>query len=98
MGKTPKSEADKYAEGVLKNRPPASHLVKKAAERFLTDRANEGKGDYKFVRKDALLVGAFFQKYLKHSKGEWAGKVFDLEPWQEFVLWNLFGWRRADGL
>ena len=39
---------------------------------------------------------AFFS-LLKHSKGEWAGQVIALEPWQQFILWVLFGWKRADG-
>lgn len=38
----------------------------------------------------------FFQ-VLQHSKGEWAGKPFDLELWQAFIDAMLFGWKRADG-
>jgi phage terminase large subunit-like protein len=35
---------------------------------------------------------------LKHSKGEWAGQAFVLSPWQAFILWVLFGWKRkSDG-
>jgi phage terminase large subunit-like protein len=34
---------------------------------------------------------------LQHSKGEWAGKPFELSDWQVFILWVLFGWKRADG-
>ena len=34
----------------------------------------------------------------RHSKGEWAGELFKLEPWQEHdIVRPLFGWRRADG-
>jgi phage terminase large subunit-like protein len=36
---------------------------------------------------------------LQHSKGEWAGRTFELAPWQQFILWALFGWKRkADGM
>ena len=38
-----------------------------------------------------------FIEKLKHTKGEWAGQRFRLEPWQQFVLWNIFGWKNADG-
>jgi phage terminase large subunit-like protein len=38
-----------------------------------------------------------FFGFLKHSKGEWAGKVVELEPWQQFIIWVIFGWKRADG-
>lgn len=35
--------------------------------------------------------------YLRHSKGEWAGKQFVPDPWQQFWIALLFGWMRADG-
>ncbi|MFZ4773945.1 MAG: terminase large subunit [Terrimicrobiaceae bacterium] len=38
-----------------------------------------------------------FFKFLKHSKGEWAGLTIELEPWQMFIIAMLFGWKRADG-
>lgn len=40
-----------------------------------------------------------FFAFLRHSKGEWAGRPLTLEPWEQFIAANLFGWRRqADGL
>lgn len=37
----------------------------------------------------------FFPRYLRHGKGEWAGKPFWLLPWQEDeVIRPLFGWQR----
>ena len=46
----------------------------------------------------AERVREFFRRFLKHSKGEWAGKPFELLDWQwlEFVG-PLYGWKRADG-
>lgn len=38
-----------------------------------------------------------FFGFLRHSKGEWAGREFIVEDWQAFILAMLFGWRRADG-
>jgi phage terminase large subunit-like protein len=37
------------------------------------------------------------KEMLKHSKGKWAGQHLILEPWQQFVDWVLFGWKRDDG-
>ena len=46
----------------------------------------------------AERVRDFFSKFLRHSKGEWAGQRFDLLPWQwDDVLCPIFGWKRADG-
>jgi phage terminase large subunit-like protein len=46
----------------------------------------------------AALVVRFFHEFLHHSIAEWAGKPFDLLPWQKDELINpLFGWLRKDG-
>jgi phage terminase large subunit-like protein len=45
----------------------------------------------------AASVAVDFFKLLRHSKGQWAGETFELQPWQHFVLGNLFGWLRRDG-
>lgn len=40
----------------------------------------------------------FFERFLRHSKGRWAGKPFRLLKWQkDELIGPLFGWRRADG-
>ncbi|MDP2989448.1 MAG: terminase large subunit, partial [Kiritimatiellota bacterium] len=36
-----------------------------------------------------------FISLLRHSKGEWAGQPLVLEPWQQFITWCIFGWKRA---
>ena len=46
----------------------------------------------------AERVREFFRKFLRHSKGEWAGKPFELLEWQwREIVAPLFGWKRADG-
>jgi phage terminase large subunit-like protein len=51
-----------------------------------------------FDKKAADLAVAFFEKLLVHSKGEWAGQAFKLQPWQrDDIIRPLFGWKRADG-
>lgn len=41
---------------------------------------------------------AFFPRYLRFTKGEWAGRPFHLEPWQaNDIIRPLFGWKRRDG-
>ena len=42
-------------------------------------------------------VVAFFEKVLRHSKGQNAGKPFTLLPWQHHVLRELFGRLNPDG-
>ena len=38
----------------------------------------------------------FFHKCLRHIEGRLAGKPFILEPWQQAIVANLFGWKRFD--
>ena len=43
-------------------------------------------------------VVSFFRNYLRHSKGVWAGDLFEPAQWQiDDVLFPLFGWVRPDG-
>ena len=38
-----------------------------------------------------------FISHLKHSTGEWAGKPFNLMPWQEEIIRRLYGTLNPDG-
>ena len=47
---------------------------------------------------EAVADGAVsFYSFLTHNKGKWAGTPLRLEPWQQFIIASLFGWKRADG-
>lgn len=55
-------------------------------------------GAYWFDEKAATVAVAFFERLLRHTKGEWAGQPFRLLDWQrDEVIRPLFGWKRADG-
>ena len=86
-----------YQQGVLDGSVPACALIHRAVERHQDDLAHGAERGLRFDRAAAGHVLQFFG-FLKHSKGEWAGQPFVLEPWQQFLLWTLFGWKRADGL
>lgn len=53
--------------------------------------------EYQFDERAASVAVAFFERLLRHSKGEWAGKPFALLAWQRELVRNVFGWKRADG-
>lgn len=50
----------------------------------------------RFDTKAAQLALDFFPECLRHVEGGLAGKPFVLEPWQQAVVANLFGWKRLD--
>jgi phage terminase large subunit-like protein len=86
-----------YMHGVLDGSVPAGKLIRLAVERHLRDLETGKERGLHFDRQAAQHTIDFFG-FLKHSKGEWAGQPFVLEPWQQFIVWVLFGWKRADGL
>lgn len=55
--------------------------------------------DYYFDDSRADHVVEFFESWLRHSKGRFAGQPFTLLDWQRTMLQELFGWARtADDL
>jgi len=51
--------------------------------------------EYYFDEQEANRAITFFEKFLRHSKGEFAGKPFILEPWQKKIVSDVWGWRRT---
>jgi phage terminase large subunit-like protein len=52
----------------------------------------------RFDGKAAERVREFFVKFLRHSKGQFGGRAFELLPWQwDDVIAPLYGWKRKDG-
>lgn len=73
--------------------------VKKATDRWVrleADKAAVEAGCY-FDEVAAEHVCQFFETFLRHSTGDWAGKPFELIPWQTDYLSRLYGWKRPDG-
>jgi len=86
-----------YMRGVLDGTIPANKLVRLCVERQARD-MEEGPGRGLHFDRAAAEHAIKFFGFLKHSKGEWAGKPFELSGWQQFVLWCVFGWKQANGL
>lgn len=88
--------AELYAEQVLSGEVLTCELVKLAVKRYYADFEVALERGWYFDRNAAARAIKFIES-LKHTKGEWAGQKFILEPWQQFVVWNIFGWKLADG-
>lgn len=75
--------------------------MQKAAARFLADlkTARERNSTWVYSKEHAAAAIGFVE-LLPHIKGEWArrNETLRMEPWQQFILCNLFGFvRRSDG-
>lgn len=54
--------------------------------------------EYWFDDQAAQAAVMFFERVLRHTKGEWNGQPFALMEWQrDQIVRPLFGWKRKDG-
>lgn len=88
--------AEQYARDVVDGRIVSGRLLRLACERHLRD-LDSGHHRGLWFDRAAAQRAIDFYGFLRHSKGEWAGRPFALEPWQQFAIWCLFGWKRGDG-
>jgi phage terminase large subunit-like protein len=60
--------------------------------------ASRKKSDFWFDSEAADKAVEFFQRWLKHQKGEFAGRPLKLDKWQaDEIIRPIFGWKRKDG-
>lgn len=79
-----------YVADVIAGRLPSCRMVILACQRYLDDWKREDLYfDWNAVKKFVA-----FSSSLKHFKGEFAGRPIDLEPWQIFIVANVFGWKK----
>lgn len=82
---------------VLKGKIKVGRLTRLAVERHYRDMRQQVKRGLVWRPEMAAHVLAFFPKFCRHSKGEWAGAPVELAPNQAFWLAVEFGWYRDDG-
>jgi phage terminase large subunit-like protein len=77
---------------------PVCYWVQLLRERNEKQLAQQADPNYPYYYNHAAADYAveFFEK-LKHSKGEWGRKPFELAPWQEFdIVRQVFGWLKKE--
>lgn len=97
MPVSPKKQVDRYIDGVLNDSIVVGRRVRQCVERHVYDLENAHQRGHYFDEKIAAAAVAWFPLSLKHVKGEWAGDPVYLTDNQAFIIWCVFGWRRADG-
>ena len=92
MNKTHTISALRYAEQVVGGDIVAGKYVVLACQRFIDDLERD---DLQFDEPAAQKACNFIET-LPHTKGRWAAKreKLKLQPWQQFIVCNLFGWKR----
>ena len=89
-------KVQEYIDDVLSGNIVTSVRVRNAVARQVADIERQSTSDFPFHfdAKLATKVCNFFPTMLRHSIGPHAGHPFELEPWQAFSDWCLFGWKR----
>lgn len=98
MGAKRNDRTTAYARRIVSGKIRAGELVRLACQRHLDDLKHAHNRGLFFDVEEAEYRISFAQ-FVKHYKGEWAGCVFEPEPWQCFIIGSLFGWKHtATGL
>lgn len=92
--KEAKDPTSDYAERVRSGEIVACRWVRMACERHREDLKRK---DLIWDLEAALFKIGFFRDVLKLSAGQFEGKPFVLEPFEEFIIGSLFGWKMRDG-
>jgi len=81
------SVVEKYCQDINSGKIPSGIHVRNAVKRFQEDLK---RNDFEFKTHTADVVIDFISQ-LKHFTGKHDGNPFVLEPWQQFIIANLYG-------
>lgn len=92
-------QAWEYAEQVVSGTIPACSHVIRQCQNAIDRRAASlsGECDYTYDPAKAAKPALFAKTMCKHLKGPLAGTPIELEPWQLFMISQIYGWMREDG-
>lgn len=91
MGKPKTHPAEQYAKDIIAGKIPACKNVIKACKRYYSDLKNQKKLGIYFNAASAQAYIDFIEM-MPLTKGKDAGKPLELQPWQQFIIWNIYGW------
>lgn len=82
-----------YARDVVEKRIPACELVRLSAQRAIEmlERSDI------YFDDNAAARPIRFANFISHLKGPKAGEPIVFEPWQKFLITQVYGWKREDG-
>ena len=88
---------EEYISDVSTGKITVCKKVKLAVQRHVDDLKQAEKGGFPFYfdHQKAQTAIIFFTQ-LTHTKGKLAGTQFKPEPWQQFIIAMIYGWRRND--
>lgn len=88
LNKKTEEDIKLYVDSVINKKVNVGKLEFLTVQRYLKDLKNP---KWIFNKTKAFHVINFVQVHCKHIEGELAGKHLKLEPFQKFMLWNIYG-------
>ena len=88
-----------YAQDVRDGKIVVGKTIKQAVSRFYKWIDESDQSGFYIDHAAGMHIIKFFEDFLIHTKGE-KGKLkesFTLEPWQQFTLYNILGWKDQSG-
>lgn len=87
---------NQYIDDILTGKIKSCRKLKLAVKRHVNDlKKSEGTFPYYFDDKKAQQA-ITFSCFMVHTKGKLAGQFLHPEPWEQFLLAVVYGWRRKD--
>lgn len=86
-----------YAANVRSGKVLTGKRIRQAVDRFYSWIENAEKAEFTLDHKKGMRAILFFQTFLNHTVGKLAGKPFVLAPFQQFTIYNVFGWLDSRG-
>jgi phage terminase large subunit-like protein len=84
-----------YANDVRTGKIIVGKRIKQAVERFYSWVENAEIDGFVLDHEKGMRILSFFPTFLNHTIGKLAGKPFVLAPFQQFTMYNIFGWINA---
>lgn len=84
--------AEKYIDDVVNKLIPVGQAVDNAVWRHINDLNRAKEQGWYFDKKTASIALRAIRE-IRHTSGKWAGERFQLQGWQAFIIWCVYGWK-----
>lgn len=85
-----------YANDVRSGKIITGKRIKQTVERFFTWIETADADGYYLDHQKGMQIINFYPTFLNHTIGKLAGKPFVLAPFQQFTMYNVFGWIKKE--
>lgn len=92
-----KSVPFQYANDVRTGKLLVGNRIKQAVERFFTWIETAENDGYVLDHKAGMWAVNFFPMFINHTMGKLQRTPLLLEPFQQFTMYNVFGWLDSQG-